>query len=304
MNVVMDESIFNDMVKREILKYLPIEYTGAEVNIIPSNKNNGVVYDALTIKLPADNFAPLIPLNQPYEHYLANNNFQDTLKSIAEFIINCPNTRIASIDYSFLRDWNQVKDRVYCRLINRDMNKDFLQNHPHKDWNDLSIIYYVDFGELDDDSSQICKITNALFEDYKDFVDLEGLHKTAINNLQKIPYRYGNYFGMTVLQHQNNIYGGAVQVLNEMAMKDLAKFLGEDFYLLPSSIHEWIVVPDSYSLSPKDLAPIVQDVNADIVDATEVLSNSIYHCDHLTLAVDIAYDGDYDKDEPDEETER
>lgn len=55
--------------------------------------------------------------------------------------------------------------------------------------------------------------------------------------------------------------------------------IGENFYILPSSIHECIAVPDSIMAgsSPEEMQKMVADINQQEVSPTEQLSNSVYH---------------------------
>ena len=61
-------------------------------------------------------------------------------------------------------------------------------------------------------------------------------------------------------------------------------------YLLPSSIHEWIAI-STEMMDPKELAEMVQSVNAEQVELSERLSNNVYHYDKeqrkVTMATDV-----------------
>ncbi|MBQ7925064.1 MAG: hypothetical protein IJ335_02090, partial [Lachnospiraceae bacterium] len=51
------------------------------------------------------------------------------------------------------------------------------------------------------------------------------------------------------------------------------------FYILPSSVHEVILLKDDGEESPSKLQEMVREINQCEVDPTEVLSDSIYHYD-------------------------
>ena len=53
--------------------------------------------------------------------------------------------------------------------------------------------------------------------------------------------------------------------------------IGENFYILPSSIHEVIIIAESQSPSKDDLQDMVRDINETQVDAEELLSDTIYY---------------------------
>lgn len=311
-NMIMNEENFNKLVQKEILKYLPMKYAGAEVNITQSNKNNGVVYDTLTVKLPDNNYAPMIPLTKPYQDHVEGRSFERIMKDIAELVVQCENDSIASIDYSSLRDWDKVKDNIYCQLINYNLNEDRLKDLPHKRWNDLAIIYYIEFGSCPDGSVPTCKINNSILESFGSAVNLDVLHQTAMDNLKHTEYAFEVPdfleevlpISITMLRNKDCSNNGAAQIFNKEAMNDLCELIGEDFYMLPSSISEWIVVPDSLDIPLDSLIEMVQETNQNVVDDMDILSYSIYHCDYLTQFVDMVYASDYGMDEPDEENER
>ena len=53
--------------------------------------------------------------------------------------------------------------------------------------------------------------------------------------------------------------------------------LGENYYILPSSIHEVIVVPESKSPVKQDLEEMVREINETQVEEEEILSYRAYY---------------------------
>ena len=93
---------------------------------------------------------------------------------------------------------------------------------------------------------------------------------------------------MYVISNETRI-NGAVSMLYETELHELAEKLGSDLYILPSSIHEVIAVSATGG-DPEELAQMVEDVNMGQVEIGERLSNQVYHYDknlrQLTLATD------------------
>lgn len=83
---------------------------------------------------------------------------------------------------------------------------------------------------------------------------------------------------MFVLTNSSRCNGAAV-LLYEKTLEQAAKRLGGSFYILPSSIHEVILLPDEQSLDPGNLAEMVKEINDHDVAATERLSDTIYYYD-------------------------
>ena len=83
---------------------------------------------------------------------------------------------------------------------------------------------------------------------------------------------------MYVASNKERIHGAGVIAYPEF-MEEAAKRLGGDFYVLPSSIHEVILIPDTPDVSALELQGIVQSVNVEQVAPEERLSDHIYHYD-------------------------
>ena len=62
-------------------------------------------------------------------------------------------------------------------------------------------------------------------------------------------------------------------------LQEVSNKLGEDLYILPSSIHEFIAVPKSLGGDPKEMAEMVRSINADVVKESERLSNQVFYYD-------------------------
>ena len=80
---------------------------------------------------------------------------------------------------------------------------------------------------------------------------------------------------MYILSNKNKVLGACI-ILDKNMMKTVSDIVGINFYLLPSSIHEWLVVPESPDLTRADLADMVRDVNASVVSQEERLSDNVY----------------------------
>ena len=70
---------------------------------------------------------------------------------------------------------------------------------------------------------------------------------------------------------------GAVLGTDRNIMSAIHEALGKDFYVLPSSRHELLIIPESPDVDPRDLEAMVQEVNRIEVSAEDFLSDHIYH---------------------------
>lgn len=71
-------------------------------------------------------------------------------------------------------------------------------------------------------------------------------------------------------------------------MEDAAKKLGGDFFVLPSSVHEVLLVKDNGETNAKELENIVKNVNASEVEPAERLTDHVYHYDSKEHVFELA----------------
>ena len=81
---------------------------------------------------------------------------------------------------------------------------------------------------------------------------------------------------------------GATQMLVPQALEKVADTLGDSFYILPSSIHEFIAIRESRVDSVDELKNMVQDVNRTEVADNEILSDNVYFYNRVTKELAIA----------------
>ena len=81
---------------------------------------------------------------------------------------------------------------------------------------------------------------------------------------------------MYVLSNNQRNYG-AVSILYEGLLKDIGERLQEDYYVLPSSVHEVIIVPESNSPGQEELEHMIVEINETQVEPEEVLSDRAYY---------------------------
>lgn len=112
---------------------------------------------------------------------------------------------------------------------------------------------------------------------------MEREHKSKKQAREQAEKEYTQMFGndtknaktIYVVSNQNLIYGASV-IFYDDVLKALAKEKGEDLILLPSSIHEWLVMKEGDVDSLKDLQSVVRDANRFVVSEAEVLSDGVY----------------------------
>lgn len=308
---MMNYEIFKDVVEEKFMDYMPDEFKNAKLAIAPVQKVN-VTLDGLSILDTGRNISPTIYINDMYEKYKENGDLENTIISACNFMAKTISETSPVFDVdNFL---NSAKDKIVFQLINTEQNKSFLEKVPHREFQDLSIIYKVVIN-VEKESIHNVQVTNELSKRLG--MDEEMLFKSAAENTRRIlpptvrnmkdvitemfeaqgmPEELSNMMMGQIPEElpmwviTNNVgNNGAVSMLYENELHELAENMESDLYILPSSVHEVIAVSTDMG-NPEELAQMVAEINMQEVSLSERLSNQVYHYDKdlrkLSLATD------------------
>lgn len=270
-----------------------METQKSEIRRRKVTKTNGVVKDSIVVRYLASNVAPTVYLDDLYEMHKGGrsiNELADTTVKVLEKNKNMtPEMPVLTTE--------SAKENLYCAIINSAENEEMLKNVPHEKLEDLSVVARFRVGK--DGSflvtNDICKILQMTSEE---------VMEVAHANTNKTPYKCqsmgevlrelmiqdglpeafadeliqqtqeGNDI-MWILSNESRI-DGAVAMTSQDALKAAHEKLGEDFYVLPSSRHEVILVPQSIVSNVEDLKAMVHEVNITEVQEVDKLSDSVY----------------------------
>ena len=297
---MMNYEEFKQEIVDNVKDYLDEKYANAEVSIADVTKNNDTHLDGLQIKLEDSNICPTIYLNDLYTQYEDTNDIEAILSRVARA------REGAEIELPFdvkdLTNWEKTKDHLDCRVISKESNQEYLQDKPHLEVaEDLAVVYAVRLGGAADGIMNAV-VTDRMMENWG--VSLEELNETAMNNMETLsPVNFKTmqevlaemmFPGRTpsqeemdmffppmegpalyVLTNEDKVYG-AKAILNEKVMDDIAEKIGGDFVILPSSVHEVLILSDAEHMDRRALEDMVQSVNQTEVMAQDVLSDHVY----------------------------
>lgn len=308
---MMNYEIFKEVVAEKFKSYLPERYQDMELRVESVNKVNRVMDGITLIDHSAEkNISPTIYINNMYDHYLHTENLQKVLQEAAE-----------SMDKAFLEapkagilDMENARDNIVFQVVNTMQNEDMLRDMPHRDYQDLSIIYrwVVAVDERGIQSTVVrdnlakqlgmteadlfkCAVENtrrifppmvkSMNDVMRDMMMSDGMPaEIADMMLEEMPADRT----MWIISNDRGV-NGAGSMLYEDVLHKLAMQLESDLYLLPSSVHECIAVSVDMG-DPYELAEMVNEINMSQVALEERLSNQVYHYDkdarRLTLATD------------------
>ena len=277
----------------ELLKLAKCTLEGtADVILHNVRKNNSTMLQGLVITPFGASISPTIYLNSYYEEYLDGR----TIDSIFSEIINIyENSRISeNVDFSHFNEFESCKDNICFKLISRDHNEELLKTVPWMPFLDLAVIFYFYIPSFHGERGSIV-VDSSIAQMWG--VNTETLYKTACTNTSLLfsPdfFSMGEFLQnagielpsdskddvfcsgtplLYVLTTNEKMYGASV-ILYPGVLKRIADELGNDLYILPSSIHELIVASATLTDDPSQLNLLIREVNEKEVPADEYLSD-------------------------------
>lgn len=284
---------------KEFVEYIKMNagYIAGEGGNITINhviKNNGCEMDGLVIMEKGKDIAPTIYLDSFYELYTNGENIKNIIRQIE--VIYEQNKNNVTFDVNILKHFDTIKDKIVYKVVNYRSNEKLLEQLPHKRILDLAVVFYClldnEYGR-----SATALIYNNNLKNWN--VTIDDVYKAALKNTPDLLHskissmaalfeKCGvNVDGeevdlkdyvpsdMYVLTNESKLNGAAC-ILYENVLYDFAQKLGADLYILPSSVHEVILLPKLSMFEKDELVNMVKEVNTEGVAADEVLSDHVY----------------------------
>lgn len=284
---------------KEFVEYIKMNagYIAGEGGNITINhviKNNGCEMDGLVIMEKGKDIAPTIYLDSLYELYTNGENIKSIIRQIE--VIYEQNKNNVTFDVNILKHFDTIKDKIVYKVVNYRSNEKLLEQVPHKRILDLAVVFYClldnEYGR-----SATALIYNNNLKNWN--VTIDDVYKAALKNTPDLLHskissmaalfeKCGvNVDGeevdlkdyvpsdMYVLTNESKLNGAAC-ILYENVLYDFAQKLGADLYILPSSVHEVILLPKLSMFEKDELVNMVKEVNTEGVAADEVLSDHVY----------------------------
>ena len=284
---------------KEFVEYIKMNagYIAGEGGNITINhviKNNGCEMDGLVIMEKGKDIAPTIYLDSFYELYTNGENIKNIIRQIE--VIYEQNKNNVTFDVNILKHFDTIKDKIVYKVVNYRSNEKLLEQVPHKRILDLAVVFYClldnEYGR-----SATALIYNNNLKNWN--VTIDDVYKAALKNTpdllhskissmaalfekcgvnvdgEEVDLKDSVPSDMYVLTNESKLNGAAC-ILYENVLYDFAQKLGADLYILPSSVHEVILLPKLSMFEKDELVNMVKEVNTEGVAADEVLSDHVY----------------------------
>ena len=272
------------------------EYT---ISMKSVRKNNNISMDGMLIRYCDSTIAPTVYLNPYYEQYAEGRTIAHIAEEVAEVYRNNSNPWKEEPNFEF----SNIRDRILFRVISRTLNEEELSHMPHVEIGDYAVGFQwtVDTDDrrlgtvrVTDDQMEMWGVTTdeltqlAVANSAREFPpvlrNIEDVLKEILQEnggsccgvtLSEMEESSEKEFPMYVLSNSRS-HMGASAILALPFLDEFRERIGEDFWILPSSIHEVILVPVSKIADREKLSAMVREINETQVPPQEVLSDEVY----------------------------
>lgn len=312
----MNKEEFYAMVEEKILEYLPEEYKDHTLRLDEVNKSGDVRLHGLSLIKGNNGTAPILYLEPFFEMHQMGWPAEELLQKIAEkyneIVKNVPEINIPDMAFE------SIKDNLRVRLVYNRTNYNYLAEHVYKDVGcGYCLVVYADLSDKLFDGAVInirkdmlnkfdlnegeliksamegsvknCPARLTYLSDEMDAM----MHGTSSEDILKTEKRMPSK-GPMVLTTEDR-FGGAATLFYPGVADHIAKILDWDYFILPSSVHEMIIIPSDGTVSAKELALMVKTVNANEVSKEEQLGNRVLFYDREEKDLSVIWDLDRKK---------
>lgn len=294
-NEVSNVKEFAEYLKEHLFDDRPDLAEHNEVVINEVTKNNGMVLQGLTIKNDESNIAPTIYVDDSFKRFERGDSIDDVIDNLVKTFEDHRTPQNISVE--FFTDFDLVKDRLAMKVVNADKNAEMLEGCPHFKFGDLAAIFQVQV-----DSSEFGNAVITVKDEHMNMwgVDANELMAHARENMEErqpvhiqsmlevlrdmmggeMPEEMmgGPEPAMYVMTNESKINGAAAMVFTDK-LQEFAESHETNFFILPSSIHEILLIPDNGEMDVEQLTNMVREVNDTQVSPDEVLSYNVYFYD-------------------------
>lgn len=289
----------------------------SEIEVSEVEKNNSVILTGITVRQKGSPIAPNIYVNRLFEAYQDGMEVQEIVGEIERICQSEKETALQDFHVEELTDFEKIRDKISLKLVNAGKNKNRLKTMTHRMFLDLAITYDVRVTEINDAVGSVA-VTNDMMKAWN--VTEEQLYELALQNAVKQDrgvvkplesliqewvggdakteeetHHYKDFdisiaeeiqeTALYVATNRSKTNGAAVLLYPDL-LDSVGTLLG-DYFVLPSSIHETLLLPADVGMEPDALIQMVHEVNETTVAAEEVLSENVYRYDVAKKALSM-----------------
>lgn len=284
---------------------------GMEVSIVNKMRNNGILEKCIKVDIPGCNMSPSIGTLSIYEHYREFDDMEKIVSALSNKIIEDKNRQIDTM--SVLSKEN-ILNSTYLMVINAKSNQKLLSETPHYfiAEGELAVIPRLNINITDksgfiilkndllpklqmtgDEILQIAKLNTSSQNLFEINSLLSETMQAMTDNGEDIADDFSEFFTEItpkafVVTNKDKKLGACCLACPEVIGTAIEK-MGFDCYILPSSIHEVILVEKKGNADEiEELRDMVKQVNRQSIPAAEILSDKVFVYNQKTKKIEIA----------------
>lgn len=243
-------------------------------------KNNGASYEGLVIEKLTEELSPVISLDKCYEDFEAGISMQEISEQVLkEYRRTAGN--ISLLNQQDIWSYERIKDRLYVEMVNKEWNEQYLEHKYYVPFLDLAVVYYIDtqLDYKDAPEHRGTAVTKDIFKIWS--VEREVIWKQVLENMGKESL----FLMLVVTEEENSLMTfedafqknqGALALLQKSILDEAKKKLEEPFYILPVSIFELMIVPESQADEVEEMKKAIIESNHEM-PVEYLLSNNVYY---------------------------
>ena len=303
-NMLMNYEEFKQQIVDDLKDRLGEDYKFSVNEVKMLNQS----YEAVAVTPEGSNIGVNMSLDKLYDAIQNDVPYETVVDRTVDAIENGFD-QAPKFDVNMLSDYEQMKNKLAMEVVSAEANAEMLETVPHKNIEDMAVVYRFVLESSESGGASVL-VTNQLLENMG--VTPEQLHADAMENAPQL--RPAVITGMSELMAEmmgvdqaemmglivkpedekmfvatvpDKTHGAGVLAYQDF-MDQAAERVGGDFFVLPSSIHEVMLVPDNGVMQYKDLLEMVRDANATLVAPSDRLTDSVYHYDSKEKIFELA----------------
>lgn len=261
-------------------------------------KNNGILKEGFWL-IPENSERPMAArlfymdeLYEQYKMYEGGESMADCIGKVISSEVEIPLDRFENVDS--ILEWEKIKTEIRPALLLKKWNLKLLKGLVYREYLDFAVLYIIRCGGDDMEGYADIKIRREQLQMWN--VSEDELHAQAMRNMEK---EEKALFGLSWMEFVNprdskesarlsqekvytltneDAFWGAAVILDETTLRGISG--GRNLFIMPSSIHEVILLVDDGNIESESLNGVIRAINGDLVRQEIWLSDHVYYYDY------------------------
>ncbi|MCI7145698.1 MAG: DUF5688 family protein [Clostridiales bacterium] len=288
---------FSSVILSQMRQRLSDRVNPEDIRIEKKLLNNDTMTDSLNFHVKGSSCMPSVRLGELYDAYVSGERLEDIVDDLGEIYNRSAviSSEVMSGINAALADGDAACRLLEFRLINRERNRGRLDGCLYRELGEFALSYYLKTG-ISDQGWYSLSVTDDMCEAWG--MTEDELYDIAMDNMNLSQcFRFQQGGAMDPIGEENPMFiltsamgiNGATVIVSRKVREKVAEYLNDDYYILPSSVHELIIIPKKKASAVHHLVETVRSVNrSDAVPEGDFLSDNVYEYCRSTGEIRLA----------------